>query len=148
MERNDSYSCVLGLCRVVDAFEKNIMSTVENKITDKILENMKKLDSLLESLPKERKIDDSVAVNLTFTGNPVLADSSAEVETNGLFIPNGDDGGKVSRSPSTSLFRAGVKKMVAISLQGEVFNSATLVYFNVSSRCLMVEFAFGGTTNL
>ncbi|VVA99015.1 unnamed protein product [Arabis nemorensis] len=113
---------------VVDAFQKTILSTVENTVSKRIAEKMTKLDSLLQSLPKERKIDDSVAVNLTFTGNPVLGDSSVEAGIDGLFMPNGNDV-KVSGSRS-SFFGSEVNRMVAISLKEEVFNSATLVYFN------------------
>lgn len=120
---------------MVDAFHKTIISTVENTVSKKIAEKMTKLDSFLQSLPKARKIDDSVAVNLTFVGNPVLGDSSVEAEINGLFMPNGNDV-KVSGSRSWSFFR-GVNRMVAISIKEEVFNSATLVYFNVSSKSLI-----------
>ncbi|XP_019082628.1 PREDICTED: putative BPI/LBP family protein At3g20270 [Camelina sativa] len=121
---------------VVDAFEKTIISTVENTVSKKILEKMKELDSFLQSLPKERKIDDSAAVNLTFTGNPVLGNSSVEVAISGLFMPKGD-GVKVSGSPSSSFFRE-VNKMVTISIEEEVFNSATLVYFNAKVMHLVI----------
>ncbi|KFK39349.1 hypothetical protein AALP_AA3G232800 [Arabis alpina] len=113
---------------VVDAFQKTILSSVEKTVSKRIAEKMTKLDSFLQSLPKVGKIDDSVAVNLTFTGNPVLGDSSVEAGINGLFMPNGNDV-KVSGSRSLS-FVSGVNRMVAISIQQEVFNSATLVYFN------------------
>lgn len=117
---------------MVDAFEKKIISTIEETVSTKILEKMKKLDAKLQSLPKERKIDDNVAVNLTFTGSPVLDDSSVEFGINGLlFMPNGD-GGKASgsRSSSSSSFPK-VKRMMGIAIKEEVFNSATLVYFIV-----------------
>ncbi|EOA33081.1 hypothetical protein CARUB_v10016418mg [Capsella rubella] len=113
---------------VVDAFQKAIISTVESTVSKKVLEKMGKLDSFLQSLPKERKIDDSAAVNLSFTGNPVLGNSSVEVGINGLFMPKGNDI-KVSGSRSSSFF-GGVNRMVTISIEEEVFNSATLVYFN------------------
>lgn len=120
---------------MVDAFQKTIISIVENTVSKKILEKMTKLDSFLQSLPKQRKIDDFVAVNLTFTGNPVLVNSSVEVDINGLFMPKGDDI-KVSGFRSSSFF-GGVNRMVKITIEEEVFNSATLVYFNVSSQILI-----------
>lgn len=123
---------------MVDAFEKTIISTVENTVSKKIIEKMTKLDSLLQSIPKERKIDDYAAVNLTFTGNPVLRNSSVEVGIDGLFLPNG----KVSESPSSSFF-GNVSRMVTISIQEEVFNSATLVYFIVSSQKFDRSYEFG-----
>jgi hypothetical protein len=121
---------------VVDAFQKMIISTVEKTVSTKIVEKMKKLDSFLQSLPKQRKIDDSAAVNLTFTGNPVLGNSSVEVDINGLFMPKGDDI-KVAGSRSSSFFGGVNKRMVTISVEEGVFNSATLVYFNVSSQILI-----------
>ncbi|KAG7582666.1 Lipid-binding serum glycoprotein C-terminal [Arabidopsis suecica] len=121
---------------VVDAFQKMIISTVEKTVSIKIVEKMKRLDSFLQSLPKQRKIDDSAAVNLTFTGNPVLGNSSVEVDINGLFMPKGDDI-KVSGSHSSSFF-GGVKRMVTISVEEEVFNSATLVYFNAKVMHLVI----------
>ncbi|XP_024015782.1 putative BPI/LBP family protein At3g20270 [Eutrema salsugineum] len=129
---------------VVDAFEKKIISTVENTVSNKILEKMKKLDTLLQSLPKNLKIDDNVAVNLTFTGNPVLGDSSVEVEISGLFMPNGDDV-RVSGSRSSS-FSGGVKRMVAISIEEEVFNSATFVYFNAKRMHVDIEETKNGSS--
>lgn len=128
---------------MVDAFEKKIISTVEETVSNKILEKMKKLDAKLQSLPKEGKIDDDVAVNLTFTGSPVLDDSSVEVGINGLFMANGDGGKKVSGSIS-SFSTPRVKRMVGISIEEEVFNSATLVYFIVSSKSFPLD-EFGGT---
>ncbi|XP_019097082.1 PREDICTED: putative BPI/LBP family protein At3g20270 isoform X2 [Camelina sativa] len=133
---------------VVDAFEKTIISTVENTVSKKILEKMKKLDSFLQSLPKERKIDDSAAVNLTFTGNPVLGNSSVKVAISGLFMPKGDDV-KVSGSHSSpsSFFRE-VNRMVTISIEEEVFNSATLVYFNlVLMQAKVMHLVIGETKN-
>lgn len=121
---------------MVDAFQKMIISTVEKTVSTKIVEKMKKLDSFLQSLPKQRKIDDSAAVNLTFTGNPVLGNSSVEVDINGLFMPKGDDI-KVAGSRSSSFFGGVNKRMVTISVEEGVFNSATLVYFNVSSQILI-----------
>ncbi|CAH8328994.1 unnamed protein product [Eruca vesicaria subsp. sativa] len=122
---------------VVDAFEKKIISTVEETVSNKILEKMKKLDAKLQSLPKEGKIDDNVAVNLTFTGNPVLDNSSVEVGINGLFMANGD-GVKVSGFQSSSSFPK-VKRMMGIAIKEEVFNSATLVYFIAKKMHLDIE---------
>ncbi|ANM65438.1 lipid-binding serum glycoprotein family protein [Arabidopsis thaliana] len=123
---------------VVDAFQKMIISTVEKTVSTKIVEKMKKLDSFLQSLPKQRKIDDSAAVNLTFTGNPVLGNSSVEVDINGLFMPKGDDI-KVAGSRSSSFFGGVNKRMVTISVEEGVFNSATLVYFNAKVMHLVME---------
>ncbi|CAN8268961.1 unnamed protein product [Cochlearia groenlandica] len=129
---------------VVDAFEKKIMSTVEENLSSKIMEKMKKLDTLLQSIPKERKIDENVAVNLTFTGSPLLSDSSIEVGINGLFTPNGDSA-NVSGQRLLSYVR-GIKRMVTVSLQEEVFGSATLVYFNAKWMRMVIDESKNGST--
>ncbi|CAH2053236.1 unnamed protein product [Thlaspi arvense] len=130
---------------VVDAFEKNIISTVENNVSNQILEKLKKLDSFLQSLPKERKIDGNVAVNLSFAGNPVLGDSSVEVEISGLFLPSGS-GVVASGHRSSSISRGDDKRMVAISIEEEVFNSATLVYFDAKRMHMVIDKSKNGST--
>lgn len=71
---------------MVDAFEGPIGSAVENAISKKIKEGISKLDSRLQSLPKQVSVDHVSAMNVTFTGNPVLVNSSIEIDINGLFI--------------------------------------------------------------
>lgn len=74
-------------CRVVDAFEGKIESTVEDNISKKIKEGIVRLDSSLQSLPQEIPIADVAALNVTFVGSPVLSSSSIEFKINGLFSP-------------------------------------------------------------
>lgn len=120
--------------RLVDAFEGQIVSAVEDNISKKIREGIMKLDSLLQSLPKQIALDDIAALNVTFVGNPVFSNSSIEFQINGLFMAPNDDF-------ASSLYNKGSldhvpfnapAKMVEISLHENVFSSVSLVFFNVS----------------
>ncbi|XP_052736949.1 putative BPI/LBP family protein At1g04970 isoform X2 [Vigna angularis] len=51
---------------VVDAFEEKIGSAVENAITKKLTKGISRLDSYLESLPKEVPVDDHTSLNAKF----------------------------------------------------------------------------------
>jgi len=114
--------------RIVDAFQGSIGSAVENAISKKIKEEIVKLDSLLQSLPKQIPIDHVAALNATFVDSPVLSNSFIELEINGLFTATDD-----FAVPRSSLFYNCPAKMIGISLHEDVFNTAGLVYLNVSS---------------
>ncbi|OAY55650.2 putative BPI/LBP family protein At1g04970 isoform X2 [Manihot esculenta] len=117
---------------VVDAFEGPIGSAVENAISKKIKEGISKLDSRLQSLPKQVSVDHVSAMNVTFTGNPVLVNSSIEIDINGLFMTRDNvlipsyyyKGLQASDSSNCPA------KMIGISLHENVFNTAAVVYFN------------------
>lgn len=110
------------------------MSEVEDAITKKIKQGIINLDSLLQSLPKQLQVNSVVALNVTFTDDPLLTNSSVELEINGLF--NGADEISVSnyysRRARNFLSCNGLANMVEISLHEKVFQSAALVYFHVS----------------
>ncbi|GAU18190.1 hypothetical protein TSUD_248920 [Trifolium subterraneum] len=71
---------------LIDAFEENIGSAVENAITKKLGNGISRLDSYLKSLPKEVPVDDHSSLNVTFVNDVLLSESSIGFETNGLFI--------------------------------------------------------------
>ncbi|KAF6144973.1 hypothetical protein GIB67_013324 [Kingdonia uniflora] len=116
---------------LVDTFEEQIRSTIENGITNKIREGIIQLDSLLESLPQEIPVDDVAVLNVTFTNDPLLSDSSIEVEISGLFssadkvvVPSYDHSISQPSFPCK-----GLEKMLEISLDEHVFNSGSETYF-------------------
>lgn len=118
----------------MDLFEGNIVSAVENAITDKISEGILKLSSSLQSLPKEVSLGKTSVLNVSFVNNPVLTNSSIEFEINGAFtgtnevlVPQG-----YYREPEASF--SCLYKMIKISLHEDVLNSVSLVYFKVSFR--------------
>ncbi|KFK41768.1 hypothetical protein AALP_AA2G169700 [Arabis alpina] len=85
-------------------------------------------------------------IDLWSVGKPVLGDSSVEAGINGSFMPNGNDF-KVSGSRSLS-FVSGVNRMMAISIQQEVFNSATLVYFNEKRMRMVIRESKNGSISI
>ncbi|KAJ6965929.1 hypothetical protein NC652_003723 [Populus alba x Populus x berolinensis] len=97
---------------IVDAFQGSIGSAVENAISNKIKEEIVKLDSLLQSLPKQIPIDHVAALNATFVDSPALSNSFIELEINGLFtatddfaVPRNYDKGKKALFSTTALLR-------------------------------------------
>ncbi|PIA36931.1 hypothetical protein AQUCO_03200113v1 [Aquilegia coerulea] len=117
---------------LVDAFEGQIRSAVETSISKKTKEGILKLDSLLQTLPKEIQVDDIASLNVTFVNDPLLGDSSIGIEINGLFavtkevlVPNY---GHMNGQPLAAC--EGSSKMIGISLDEAVFSSCSAVYFN------------------
>ncbi len=119
----------------MDAFERKIVTAVENAISKKIREGIIKLDSKLQSLPKQIPVYGTAVLNVTFVDNPVLSDSSVKFEINGLvtakdaFVVSNYNHKRGMSSSSCS----SPAKMIQISLQESVFNSLSSVYFDVSS---------------
>lgn len=119
---------------MVDAFEGQIGSAVEKAITKKLDEGILKLDSFLQALPKEIPVDDNASLNITFVNDPLLSNSSIVFEINGLFT------GRKRAAPvpkhlhanSQSLvFCPNSSQMLGITLDEDVFNSASAFYYNV-----------------
>ncbi|KAK2979015.1 hypothetical protein RJ640_013649 [Escallonia rubra] len=117
---------------VVDAFERQIGSAVENAIVKKLGEGVSKLGSLLQSLPKEISVDDTASLNVTFVGDPLLGDTSIGFEINGLFTENKKDTVSVyyPENSQPSICSTDPFKMLGISLDEAVFNSASAFYFD------------------
>lgn len=68
---------LLYVCfRLVDVFEGDITSAVEEGISEKIKEGIMNLDHFLKSLPEQISLDKTAALNVSFVGNPVLSNSS------------------------------------------------------------------------
>ncbi|KAL2944782.1 hypothetical protein RDABS01_033129 [Bienertia sinuspersici] len=117
---------------VVDAFRDHIESAVEKAILKKLRKGISKIGSLLHSLPGEIKVDETSALNVTFVGDPTFSDSSIGFVINGLFFPSN---GALASPYQNQILQTSVPcytpaKMIAMSLHEDVFNSASLVYFN------------------
>lgn len=121
-------------CSLVDAFKGNIGSAVEDAVSKKIREGIPTLDNLLQTLPKTISIDETAALNISFVDNPVLSNSSIELEINGLFTAKNDVlvPQVYHRRSDISVSSGGLPKMINISLHENVFKSASEVYFAVS----------------
>ncbi|XWS47361.1 hypothetical protein CRYUN_Cryun14cG0146100 [Craigia yunnanensis] len=117
---------------MINAFEEQIGSAVENAITSKLKDGILKLDSFLQSLPKEIPVDDNASLNVSFVENPLLSSSSIEFDINGLFtarktvpVPK-----YYQQTWQPSVFCSDQSKMLGISLDEAVFNSASALYYD------------------
>ncbi|CAA7407912.1 unnamed protein product [Spirodela intermedia] len=116
---------------LLDAFEEQIRASVETTIKKKITQGISKFDSLMQSLPKEVKVDDIVSLNVTFVNQPILGNSSIEVNVNGLFIGNNQPAVSrlLKRNSEEPVLCDGFSPMLGISLREAVFSSASVSYF-------------------
>lgn len=121
---------------MVNAFKDQIGSSVESTIAKKLTEGVSDLDSFLQSLPKEIPVDDKAALNVTFTSDPILKDSSITFEIDGLFTKRETNQVLKSffRKSVSTVICPGNSKMLGISVDEAVFNSAAALYYNVSSQ--------------
>ncbi|XP_047310444.1 putative BPI/LBP family protein At1g04970 [Impatiens glandulifera] len=117
---------------VVDAFDEQITSAVENAITNELKSGVSTLNSFLHELPQEIAVDETASLNVTFVNNITLTDSSVGVEISGLFsrrkiesFSNHD----FSNSQSVVSCHDN-SKMLGISLDEAVFTSASNLYYN------------------
>lgn len=126
---------------VVDAFQWKIVSAVEDAVCKKVREGIDKLDLLLQSVPKQKRIDDIASLNITFVNNPVLSSSSIELEIDGLFTTNKQImfSEYYNEGSRRSGFCNHLPRMVEFSLQENVFNSAAFVYFNTKPMQWIID---------
>ncbi|XP_022986302.1 putative BPI/LBP family protein At1g04970 [Cucurbita maxima] len=118
---------------LVDAFEEQISSAVEKAICKKLGEGILKVDSFLQTLPKEVKVNDNASFDTTLAGEPLLSSSSFGIKINGLFragekLPMPEYHFENSPSPSPSC--KDPSKMFGITLDEAVFNSALALYYD------------------
>lgn len=120
---------------MVNAFKDQIGSSVESTIAKKLTEGVSDLDSFLQNLPKEIPVDDNAALNVTFTSDPILRNSSITFEIDGLFTKGETNQFLKSffRKSVSLVICPGNSKMLGISVDEAVFNSAAALYYNVSS---------------
>ncbi|KAL9661388.1 hypothetical protein QQ045_026212 [Rhodiola kirilowii] len=123
---------------MIDAFEGKIRSSVENEISKKLSEGIKKLDSFLESLPREIPVDDATSLNVTFIDQPKLSKSSIWFDIDGLFTSN-IEFPSLSNDFQLLASCADTSKMLEISLKDAVFNSASAVYYNAGQMHWKVD---------
>ncbi|KAF4368244.1 putative BPI/LBP family protein At1g04970 [Cannabis sativa] len=126
---------------LIDAFEEEIESAVENGITKKLKEGTLKLDSFLQALPKEIPLDDNGSLNVTLVNVPLLSNSSIGFDINGLFTSSRNAPvPRYTEKNSQSLSACeDPPKMLGISLDEAVFNSASALYFNADFMRWIVD---------
>ncbi|XP_057978017.1 putative BPI/LBP family protein At1g04970 [Malania oleifera] len=126
---------------VVDAFGGQIGSSVEEAVSQKIREGVLKLDSQLQNLPKEIRVDKIAILNITLVKDPVLSNYSIGFEINGLFTAIGEVSSfyYYHEKSLASDYCKGLAKMVGISLHQSVINSASVVCFNENIMTWVVD---------
>ncbi|CAN8295583.1 unnamed protein product [Cochlearia groenlandica] len=126
---------------MVNAFKDQIGASVESTIAKKLTDGVSDLDSFLQSLPKEIPVDDKAALNVTFTNDPILRDSSITFEINGLFTKRETSRAVKSflRNSVSSIICPGNSKMLGISVDEDVFNSAAALYYNADFMQWIVD---------
>ncbi|KFK42843.1 hypothetical protein AALP_AA1G046400 [Arabis alpina] len=126
---------------MVNAFKDQIGASVETTIAKKLSEGVSDLDSFLQSLPKEIPVDDKAALNVTFTDNPILRNSSITFEIDGLFTKR--EANQILKShlrkSVPEAICPGNSKMLGISVDEAVFNSAAALYYNADFMQWIVD---------
>ncbi|KAK6132984.1 hypothetical protein DH2020_033275 [Rehmannia glutinosa] len=130
-----------GASWLIDAFEGKISSSVENAVSRKLKDAVVKLDSLLQSLPKEVPVTNIAALNVTFVDDPELTESSLDLEIDGLISAKHEVilSNHYHRLLQNSFSCKEADKMVKISLHEDVLKSGSSVYFEASKMHWMVD---------
>ncbi|NP_001148143.1 putative BPI/LBP family protein [Zea mays] len=125
----------------IDGFSNHIISSVENAIKNKVMEGALKLDSFLGNLPKKIDLDSVAAMNVTVVNDPIFKSSSVEFDIDGLFIPSDETAPRDMRLGDTqfALPLGSSSKMLWISLDEDVFNSVSALYFKAGLLQRMVD---------
>ncbi|XP_051135680.1 putative BPI/LBP family protein At1g04970 [Andrographis paniculata] len=126
---------------LVDAFQSKISSAVEDGVSKKINSRIVKLDSLLQSLPKEVPATDIAYLNVTLVDDPKLSESSVNVEINGLFFTKHEItlSSHSHRSLEPSLSCEESDEMAKVSIHEKVLQSASSVYYKANKMHWIVE---------
>ncbi|KAK7387123.1 hypothetical protein VNO78_27648 [Psophocarpus tetragonolobus] len=126
---------------LVDAFEGNIASAVEEGISEKIKEGIVNLDNLLQSLPKQISLDKTAVLNVSFIGNPVLSSSSIAIAINGSFTKKNEVLVPLDYQQGLKISAAcgGLQKMMKVSIHENVLKSASLVYYSARKMQLIID---------
>ncbi|KAK6947002.1 Lipid-binding serum glycoprotein, C-terminal [Dillenia turbinata] len=120
---------------VVDAFEGKLKSAVQDAFSEKLREQIKKVDAWLQKLPKQIQITRIATLNVTLVNDIVLGKSSIDFDINGLFIPTSEAAvSKYHRTKFESLDSCtNFTKMAGLSIHEDVINSALEIYFNANT---------------
>ncbi|KAF8657512.1 hypothetical protein HU200_060075 [Digitaria exilis] len=123
----------------INAFEDHIKAAVEKAVPENIIEGAGKLDSFLQGLPRTVSLDNIAALNMTFVNDPHYGNSSIQFDINGLITKAVAKTTNLQKHPQLSLSCGGASKMLLLSIDEDVFNSASEVYFKAGSMHWVVD---------
>ncbi|KAG9159829.1 hypothetical protein Leryth_007830 [Lithospermum erythrorhizon] len=126
---------------LIDAFDDKITSAIEDAVSNNLRDLVMKLDSVLQSLPKEVAVTEIADVNVTFVNEPVLTNTSLGLEVDGLFSLEGSDVLSEFRNliPQASIPPKLAEKMVNIAVEEKVLESAALVYYEADKLHWIID---------
>ncbi|KAJ1259135.1 hypothetical protein BS78_10G130600 [Paspalum vaginatum] len=123
----------------INAFRDHIKAAVEKAVPENIIEGAGKLDSFLQGLPRTVNLDEVAALNMTFVNDPHYGNSSIEFDINGLITSAVAKTTNLQKHPHLSMSCGGASKMLLLSLDEDVLNSALEVYFKAGSMHWVVD---------
>ncbi|XP_071696000.1 putative BPI/LBP family protein At1g04970 [Rutidosis leptorrhynchoides] len=126
---------------IVDYFTDDIGYAVEDAITSNVKDAVIKLDSVIQSLPKQVSFGDIATLNVTITDGPIMSSNSLLIGIDGLFTQTNNELTSVRYGNSLLSTEScnSQDKMVAISVNENVLNSASSVYFNTNKMHWIVD---------
>ncbi|XP_031492823.1 putative BPI/LBP family protein At1g04970 [Nymphaea colorata] len=125
----------------VDAFEEQIRSSVETAVVKRIKDGILKINLLLARLPSEITVDSVASLNVTFMDDPLMANETVGFEIDGLFTESNMSYSFTHRFGHFQhvLSCEHSSKMLGISVDEAVFNSASDVYFKAGVMNWIVD---------
>eukprot|EP00249_Psilotum_nudum_P022822 c28652_g1_i2 orf=473-2203(-) len=126
---------------LIDIFEDRMRATVEDQLTAQIKKGIKKLDSLLFSLPRQVSIDETAGLDFRVVRAPILNSAYVSIGVKGLFMSLNSSQifpSRIRELPA-GLICSGDMKMLTIALSESVLSSAAAVYYNAGLLNWLVD---------
>ncbi|XP_065873681.1 putative BPI/LBP family protein At1g04970 isoform X3 [Euphorbia lathyris] len=125
--------------RMIHSFQRHIGVSVQKAVSKKIREQILKLDSFLQDVPKEIPIDEISSLNVTL----LKGNSSYIFDINGLFLSRNRSAVPLVssnfRNSQPSVLCTQESKSIGISIHEDVLNSASALYYDAEFMRWIVD---------